>query len=263
MGMNKADEVLGFYGTVVWELIDEKTGILLKCGKARNSILNFMRNDLADMFIGVAITPPTFIGIATGTGEIGAADVALDTPVDYDGSNEAKVVDSKSLLGLYTSRLVVQFSTTEANQNVRQIGLFDAANSGNLWCKFKVSVNKTTTERLNIYWYITWERKSNLAIKTGTSIAATGTITADADSTLTFASAVTSCIITNNTAEVIYIKLNGAMSGTPPTGWDYLIPANSKVEIIEEQFQISTLHVYKELAGNITLPDNEFSAVGW
>ena len=140
----------------------------------RNAVLNTMRNNLADALIGTSITFPNFIGIATGTGNVAATDTALDTPVDYDGANEAKVTTSRSLRGQFTSRIVTQFSTTEANQNIRQLGLFDAANSGVLWAKVRVTIDKVNTERLTIYWYFTFERRAGLALKSGTSVGATG-----------------------------------------------------------------------------------------
>lgn len=280
-------------GYLYWELIDNKIGRVTKHGKGvvprslreglydllpsflypflrrffllgyENAILNFMRNKMADFFIGTSVTPPTFIGIATGTGNVGAADTALDTPVDYDGANEAKVVDSKTLLGSFTSRLVVQFTTTEANQNIRQIGLFDAANAGGLWAKVKVTINKTSTERLNIYWYITWERRAGLAIKTGASISPTGTVTLNTVSTLTFASAVTVIMLENNSGSIIYVKFNAALdSGTAPTNYDIKMADGDRIELTQEELSVVTLSL-ASAAATFTMPDNNFIASGW
>ncbi len=280
-------------GYVYWELIDNATGRVTKRGKGvvprnfrerlydlipsrlhsfflkylplgyQNAILNFMRNKMADFFIGTSVTPPTFIGIATGTGSVGAADTTLDTPVDYDGANEAKAVDSKTLLGLYTSRLVVAFSTTEANQTIGQVGLFDAANSGNLWAKVKVSITKTSTERLNIYWYITWERRAGLAIKTGASIGVTGTATQNTISTLTFASAVTVFMIHNNSGSLFYVKFNAALDhATLPTNYDLKLADGDRVLLTEEELSVVTLSVTSP-AATFALPHNNLAVSGW
>lgn len=280
-------------GYVYWELIDDATGRVTKRGKGivprslrerlydllpfflypflrrffplgyENAILDFMRNKMADFFIGTSVTPPTFIGIATGTGNVGAGDTTLDTPVDYDGANEAKVVDSKTIFGEFTSRLVVQFSTSEAIQSIRQIGLFDAANSGSLWAKVKVTINKVSTERLNIYWYITWERRAGLAIKTGASISPAGTATQNTISTLTFASAVTVIMLENNSGSIIYVKFNAALdSGTAPKNYDIKMADGDRVELTQEELSVITLSI-ASAAATFTMPDNKFIASGW
>lgn len=278
-------------GFVHWELLDDKTGKVTQRGRGKldvwwerflpknarlflfarfpqflgdeNAILDFTRNKMADFFIGTSVIPPEFIGIATGTGSVGSGDTTLDTPVDYDGANEAKIADSKTIFGDFTSRLVTQFSTSQANQNIRQIGLFDAANAGSLWAKVKVTINKVSTERLNIYWYITWERRAGLAIKTGASISPTGTVTLDTVSTLTFASAVTVIMLENNSGSIIYVKFNAALdSGTSPTNYDIKMADGDRIELTQEELSVTTLSL-ASAAATFTMPDNNFIASGW
>ena len=277
-------------GRVHWELVDVETGKVVQQGEGiiespwmkfipkfmrpwlfnryphllgqHNAIVNHMRQTLATAMIGTSVTFPGFIGIATGTGDITASDTALATPVDYDGANEAKANDSKSKRGLFTSRFVTQFTTAEANENIRQLGFFDAANSGNLWAKVSVVINKTSSERLNIYWYFTFERRSGLAIKSGESIGTSGNIALNTDSTLTFASPVTILRIMNNSGTLMHVKLNGGMdSGTVPTDYDYIIPDGESRELLNEEIEVSTVHIV--MAEAITMPDNQVSIRGW
>lgn len=102
-----------------------------------------------------------------------------------------------------------------------------------------------------------------MAIKTGTSIAATGTLTQDTDSTLTFSQTVHFVRMINNTASLIYFKINGAITGgATPTIYDGIIRANSSVEIFDESIDISNIHVVNKGATQ-TLPHNNFCFVGW
>ena len=228
----------------------------------RNAVLNTMRNNLADALIGTSITFPNFIGIATGTGSVSATDIALDTPVDYDGANEAKITTSRSLRGQFTSRIVTQFSTTEANQNIRQLGLFDAANSGVLWAKVRVTIDKVNTERLTIYWYFTFERRAGLALKSGTSVSATGATANGSWTTLSFASNVTVLMIENNSGGVIYFNLNGnGGAGNPPASYDFRVVDGGRIELLNEEIDISAVHSFATEI--ITLPDNQLSVKGW
>lgn len=228
----------------------------------RNAVLNTMRNKLADALIGTSTTFPNFIGIATGTGDVAATDTVLDTPVDYDGANEAKASTSRSLRGQFTSRIVTQFITTEANEDIRQLGLFDAANSGMLWAKVRVTIDKVSSERLTIYWYFTFERRAGLALKSGTSIGATGATATNAWATLSFASNITVLMVENNSGGVIYLSFNGdGGSGNPPTSYDKRLSDGEAYELLNEEIDISAVHVW---AGEvITLPNNQLTVRGW
>lgn len=249
-------------GYVRWELYDELNNKIIKKGKS-NVITNFAREKLASAYKGDTVTFPSHIGIGTGTSTPAAGDTALQTPVNYDGVNAAKTIDSKSVIRLYATRFVTQFLTTEANQNIRELGLFDAANSGNLWARVSVTINKVNTQRLTVYWYLTFERGTGVPVKTGASIGATGTITSAVDSTATFASQVTFCIIENNTGDVVYVSISDAMSGTPPNEYDYRIANGSRIELLDEEFGITDLHIYKVAVNNFSLPNNALSIRGW
>ena len=101
-----------------------------------------------------------------------------------------------------------------------------------------------------------------MALKTGTSIAATGTLTQNTISTLTFGSTITLLRMINNTANDIYFKFNGALVGGAPTIYDGILLANSSYEILDESISIDTISVYTAEATH-TLPRNEYSFVGW
>lgn len=280
-------------GYVDWQLIDNTTGKIVDRGVGytnqwyervfdflphwvvsrlqsifplgtRNAVLDTARTNLANAFIGTAQTYPQFVAIGTGTNGVASSDTGLQTLVQYDGANNAKQASSRNLKGNFTSRIVTNFPTGEANQNIRELGLFEEAAATNIWARVNVTINKTSSQRLNIFWYILFERRTGLAIKTGISIAATGTLTNDTDSTLTFSSNVTVVVIENNNAGLTYVRINGAIVGdATPTVYDFIMQANSRKEFLAEEFDISTLHVVRKQAGNITLPNNEFSAVGW
>lgn len=279
-------DVYQIEGYVDWELIDEATNKVVSHGRGytnrwydwilqrlpnwisrhwllgdRNAIVDVGRNKLADAFIGTSITYPQFVGIGTGTNNVAAGDTALQTPVDYDGSNEAKQAATRNLRGDFTSRITTNFTTSEANQNIRELGLFDAANSGTMWARVRVTINKTSTQRLNVFWYITFSRRSGLAIKSGESITATGTTIADTASTLTFLNTVSIWTIHNNSGVRMYIKLNGALVGTPPTNYDFLLESGDSLNNSNEEVEVSTISVYLNSA--ITLPSNLLVVKGW
>jgi hypothetical protein len=271
-------------GYVHWELVDDKTGRVTKHGEGhgertywkflpkwlhswlplgrRNAIVNNGRARFADAFIGTSVTYPSFIALGTGTNKVAASDTGLQTVSQYDGSNDAKVANSRTLKGLYTSRITVQFATTEANINVREVGLFEANDSSqNMWARVNINVTKTSSERLNIYWYVTFERREGLAIKSGASIATSGNIADATTSTLTFASPVTIFTIHNNSGVSMYVKLNEALTGSPPTNYDFLIEDSDTIFQSDEEIEVSTVHVYK--AGAVTMPHNSVSVRGW
>lgn len=250
-------------GYVDWYLTDEKTGKITDYGHNENIVVNGARTAIANAILGNSVNFPDYIGVGTGTNTPAAGDTGLQTVYQYNGTNDAKQVSTKFIVSTYKARFGCQFITTEANTTIREIGLFDAADAGTLWARVAVNITKTSASRLTVFWHIQFDRDTDVALKTGTSIAATGTLTSGTDSTLTFSSNVTVVRVENNTSGVVYLKLNGAMSGTPPTGYDYLLPSGSSMQLMNEEIEISTIHAYKVSAGNITLPNNEFVAVGW
>tara|TARA_Y100000310_G_scaffold261907_1_gene271436 strand:+ start:3932 stop:4828 length:897 start_codon:yes stop_codon:yes gene_type:complete len=287
-GFNFLDN-LAVKGYVDWELVDEDTGKVVDRGRGytnrwyerlvdkfvpywlakrlplgnENAVVNHARNKLADAVIGTSVTFPQYIAVGTGTNAVGAADTALQTVSQYDGANDAKIANSRSLKGLYTSRIVAQFLITEANITIRELGLFEANDaSQDMWARVSVNIVKASSERLNVYWYLAFERRAGLAIKTGESIATTGNVTLDTDSTLTFASAVTILMIVNNTSSKIYFKKNGAMNaGTSPNDYDFILEAGQTYFQSDEEIEVNTIHVVSPVS--ITMPDNTLVVKGW
>lgn len=251
-------------GYVVWELTEEQTGKVQKRGKS-NLITSYARGQLAQQLAGVSITLPGFVGVGTGTTTPQVSDTDIETVSQYNGSNDAKAVDSKSVRGQYTTRLITQFTTAEANISITELGLLDAADAGNLWARVLVTITKTNTQRLTIYWYITFDRSENVAIKNGSSITATGTMTAGSLFTATFANTVTSVIITNNNGGDMWFRFNAALDGgTPPVSYDVMIKDTEMLLLIEEEFAISTISCFRASGGATgALPKNELSIVGW
>lgn len=249
-------------GYVRWILTDAKTGRFTDGGRS-NVIVNLTRENLAKAMIGTSITFPGTVAVGTGTNVPAASDTALQTLSQYDGANNAKAFDSKTIRSIYTSRFITQFLTGEANITIRELGLFDDTSATNMWARVAVNITKTSSQRLTIYWYITFDRRNDVAIKTGGSIGATGTITAATPSTLTFASAVTILMITNNAAEEVYVRLNQAISGEdPPLTYDFKLDDNETVFFLNEEISVTTVSVYGTLL-NGAMPLNELSVVGW
>lgn len=252
-------------GIVTWKLEDVHTG-KITYGSNSNILTNKARELLITLLIGTSSTVPDFVGIGTGTSTPVAGDTALQTPVDYDGANEAKQASIKAPRSLFHARIVTQFATSEANQNIRELGLFDSANSGNLWARVSVIINKTSSQRLTVYWNIIFERDTGVPIKTGASIGATGTINGQtASQSISFASAVTFLAIYNNTGGDIYISLTDDFASytTQPDEYDFLLTDGESKELFNEEFSVSTIYVYKDSAGNITMPNNALSIRGW
>lgn len=259
------EERLFCKGYVEWELIDEITGYKYSGGN-HNIITNTGRERIARLITGLSTLVPDFVGIGTGTTTPVASNTALITPVDYDGANEAKQASLKEVKSLFHARIVTQFATSEANQNIRELGLFDAANTGNLWARVLATINKTSSQRLTVYWNLIFERNTGVAIKTGASIGATGTINGQtASQSVSFASPVTFLKIHNNTGGDIYISLTDDFASytTQPDEYDYLLLDNESLQLFNEEFSISTLYIYKDSVGNITMPDKTLSIRGW
>ena len=251
-------------GYVRWTLTDAKTGRFIKSGGSHNLLVNKTRSELADALIGTSVTFPGFIGVGTGTTAPAADDTGLETVSQYNGSNDAKAVDSKSLRSLYTARFVVQFSTSEANVTIREIALLSAADAGNLWARVAVNITKSSSERLTIYWYIIFDRSLDVAIKSGASINATGTFNGSNPITLTFASAVTIFIMHNNSGAEMYFKINEALDAAdPPADYDGMLDDNETFKLLNEEISITTVSVYGANLGTQAAPQNILSCVGW
>ena len=74
---------------------------------------------------------------------------------------------------------------------------------------------------------------------TGASRAATGSITANEDSTLTLAAPSAQVMISNDSAVPAYVRLNGAVSSTV---YDFVLAAGDRAYV--EDVVVATVHVY-------------------
>lgn len=79
-----------------------------------------------------------------------------------------------------------------------------------------------------------------MALASGASTAATGSITANTDSTLTLARPSDQVLISNEENAVkAYVRLNGAVS---PTVYDFVLAAGERVVVSD--VRVETVHVY-------------------
>ena len=280
-------------GYVHWELLDEDGKVVergeglgsqwyvkwlppfirkfIPWGK-RNAVVNTARSQLAQFLLGTTITPPSYIGVGSGTNVVAASDTALQTAILYTGGSvTAKQVRLRSVMDSYTIRYIAEFAaneitTSSGNVSVREIGLFESASvTSNMWARININLTKQPTQSLKIYWYIVFERRTGLAIKSGESIATTGNVTAKVDSTLTFASTVTILFIHNDTGQKMHLKFNGAFTGedssNAPNNYDIVLEDGQSYYQSDEEIDISTVHVYVDAA--ITMPHKTFIVRGW
>ena len=281
-------------GYVHWEVLDENDKVIrrgegqgsqwwlkivpsfirrfIPWGK-RNAIVNLARAQLAEFLkTGSGVTAPSFIGVGSGTNTVSSSDTALQTAIPYTGgSATAKAVTTRTILDQYTVRYITSFGTNEittssSDVSVRELGLFTtSAVTSNMWARVNVNVTKANTEKLNIYWYITFERRTGLAIKSGESVGTTGNVTAVTDSTLTFSSAVTILMIHNDTGQKAYFRFNGAFTGetnsVAPNNYDIVLEDGQSYYQSDEEIEVASVHVY--VNANITMPNNTLVVRGW
>lgn len=116
-----------------------------------NVVTNVGRNKFASLIAQDISAFPSHIGIGTDNTAATATDTTLGTEVDRN----ALTSDSASA-GVITYKAF--FSKSEANGNtIAEVGLFDAASSGNMFCRSVLSstVAKTASVSLSITWTIT------------------------------------------------------------------------------------------------------------
>ena len=279
-------------GYVHWEILDEDDNVIkrgygvgsqwwlkyipnflhrfLPYGK-QNAIVDIARKRITDWVAGGSPPPtPNYIGVGTGSTPVASADTGLETAVPYTGvTATAKIADTRTVFGEMSVRFVVSFGTTEittggSNVNIREFGLFSDYNlsSADMWARVNVNIDKSPQQKVNIYWYLVFERRTGLAIKSGESIGATGVITPNTPSTLSFASQVTICTIHNNTGQPVYIKLNGALSGTPPENYDFILLDGQSYFQSDEEIAINTISVYVNVS-IASMPNNALVVRGW
>ena len=250
----------------------------------KNNITNTTRNKVADFLVGTTIAPPTLIGLGTGTDSPSASDTGLQTPIDYDTSGSTaytKSIPTKYLKSQYEARFIQTFNANEVahNTQIREIGLFDSTGTNattGLWARVAVDITKANTEKLDISWSIITERRSGLAIKSGESIGCTGTISqlsSSTDSTLTFtnsAGGAQPCTIVfmhNDLGVKAYLKFNGAFAGqnasTAPNNYDLVLEDGQSFTQSDEEIEIANVHIWANVSGNITMPNNQLVIRGW
>ena len=278
-------------GYVHWEILDENDNIIkrgygvgsqwwlkyipnflhrfLPYGK-QNAIVDTARKRITDWVAGgSAPAVPNYVGVGTGTDPVASSDTGLETAIPYTGvTATAKIADTTSVFGEMAVRYVTSFNTNEittgaSDVDIKEFGLFTGTDlsTADMWARVNVNITKTPQQKVNIYWYLVFERRTGLAIKSGESIGATGSITANTASTLSFVSQVTICTIHNNTGQPLYVKLNGVLVGTPPTNYDFILLDGQSYLQSDEEIAINTVGVY--VNATITMPSNTIVVRGW
>ena len=116
-----------------------------------NVVTNVGRNKFASLLAEDISVFPSHIGIGTGTTAAAVTDTALATEVDRNA-----FISQSASAGVITYKAF--FSKSEANGNtIAEVGLFDAAASGNMFCRSILSstIAKTASISLSITWTIT------------------------------------------------------------------------------------------------------------
>ena len=278
-------------GYVHWEILDEDDNIIergygvgsqwwlkyipnflhrfLPYGK-QNAIVDITRKRITDWVAGGSVPAiPNYIAVGTGSTPVASADTGLQTAVPYTGvTATAKVVDTRTVFGEMSVRYVISFGTTEittggSNVDIKEFGLFTGTDlsTADMWARVNVNITKSPQQKVNVYWYLVFERRTGWAIKSGESIGATGSITANTASTLSFASQATICTIHNNTGQPVYIKLNGALTSSPPENYDFILLDGQSYFQSDEEIAINTVSVY--VNATITMPSNTLVVRGW
>ena len=278
-------------GYVHWEILDEDDNVIergygvgsqwwlkyipnflhrfLPYGK-QNAIVDTARKRITDWVAGgSAPAVPNYVGVGTGTDPVASSDTGLETAIPYTGvTATAKIADTTSVFGEMSVRYVTSFGTQEittgaSNVVIREFGLFTGTDlsTSDMWARVNVNIDKSPQQKVNVYWYLVFERRTGLAIKSGESIGATGSITANTASTLSFVSQVTICTIHNNTGQPLYVKLNGVLVGTPPTNYDFILLDGQSYLQSDEEIAINTVGVY--VNATITMPSNTIVVRGW
>jgi hypothetical protein len=116
-----------------------------------NVVTNVGRNKFASLLAQDISVFPSHIAIGTGTTAAAVTDTALVTEVDRNA-----LISDSAATGVITYKAF--FSKAEANGNtIAEVGLFDAASSGNMFCRSVLSstIAKTSTVSLSVTWTIT------------------------------------------------------------------------------------------------------------
>ena len=97
------------------------------------------------------------------------------------------------------------------------------------------------------------------------STAATGTITQNTISTLTFSSIMNKLMLYNNTGSPLWVRLNKPILFVYPSladEFDFYLLDGTELRIPEKQIIINIISVFSSVA-TFTLPDTKLVAKGW
>ena len=96
------------------------------------------------------------------------------------------------------------------------------------------------------------------------STAATGTITQNTISTLTFSSIMNKLMLYNNTGAPLWVRLNKPIliPGDSADEFDFYLLDGTELRIPEKQIIINIISVFSSVA-TFTLPDTKLVAKGW
>ena len=139
-------------GRVEWVVDEMSRGEVvsrLRSG-CENVVTDYTKSHIAAALVTpAALTPPRYIGLGDESGVVLSSDTTLGNVLPYNGADAAKAVSDVTQYNATTVRHIVQFTVAEGNGAIKQFGLYDAANDGNLWAKVGVTVNKVSGERLH------------------------------------------------------------------------------------------------------------------
>lgn len=124
--------------------IYDQDGRLLQ--HVENLITNVGLQQLAKLLAGTDTKKPSHIAVGTGTNAPAVTDTTLQA------EHTRIVTDTPSVYASYYARWVCTFTTSQANADLREAGLFDAAVGGNLWSRVNINVNKTSAMSLTFDW---------------------------------------------------------------------------------------------------------------
>jgi hypothetical protein len=155
MELNKKSLKILFNVTATFR--DARTGRITKQFKGHNLAVNTGLNSIAARLAGTDIPANkkgtiNYCGVGTGTDAPAAGDTELQTELFR------KQVSVRSST-LNVARFRTFFSTSEANDTLKEVGLFgdDAtatADSGTLFCRIAVNKTKTSSETLTLDWEV-------------------------------------------------------------------------------------------------------------
>ncbi len=116
-----------------------------------NVVTNVGRNLFASLLVEDISLFPGYLAIGTGNTAASTTDAALGTEVHRN-----VLISASASAGVITYKAF--FDKSEANGNtIAEVGLFDAASSGNMFCRsvLGATVTKTTSISLSITWTLT------------------------------------------------------------------------------------------------------------